>query len=130
MKAFNHVVFVGHVGKEPIERMVTNGKTDEEVKVCQFSLAVDEGKDKEPLWLTIVAWRTLAAQVKRYVHTGDLVLVEGKLQIRTYTDTEGAKRQAVEVIASDIRFLQAKHATHETPNAHPAEPEPAVTAAA
>jgi single-stranded DNA-binding protein len=74
MKSFNHVVLVGNVGKEPVERTVTTEK-HEEVKVCQFSLAVDEGKDKDnTLWLSVVAWRRLAEQVKRYVHTGDLVL--------------------------------------------------------
>ena len=129
MKSFNHVVLVGNVGREPVERTVTTEK-NEEVKVCQFSLAVDAGKDKETLWLSIVAWRRLAEQVKSYVHTGDLVLVEGKLSVRSYTDNESRERTAVEVIAGDIRFLQAKQATHETTNAHPAEPEPAVTAAA
>ena len=128
MKSFNHVVLVGNVGREPVERTVTTEK-NEEVKVCQFSLAVDAGKDKETLWLSIVAWRRLAEQVKSYVHTGDLVLVEGKLSVRSYTDNESRERTAVEVIAGDIRFLQAKQATHETTNAHPAEPEPAVTAA-
>ena len=126
MKSFNHVVLVGNVGREPVERTVTTEK-NEEVKVCQFSLAVDAGKDKETLWLSIVAWRRLAEQVKSYVHTGDLVLVEGKLSVRSYTDNESHERTAVDVIAGDIRFLQAKQATHATTNAHPAEPEPAVT---
>jgi single-strand DNA-binding protein len=130
MKSFNHVVVVGNVGKEPVERTVTTEK-HEAVKVCQFSLAVDEGKDEDDtLWLSVVAWRRLAEQVKTYVHTGDLVLVEGKLSVRTYTDNESRERTAVEVIAGDIRFLQAKQATHETTNAHPAEPAPAATPAA
>jgi single-strand DNA-binding protein len=130
MKSFNHVVLVGNVGREPTLRTVTTEK-DEEVKVCQFSLAVDAGKDKDnTLWLSVVAWRKLAEQVKTYVHKGDLVLVEGKLSVRAYTDHDSRERTAVEVIAGDIRFLQAKQATHETGNAHPAEPESAVTAAA
>jgi single-strand DNA-binding protein len=129
MKSFNHVVLVGNVGKEPVERTVTTEK-DEAVKVCQFSLAVDAGKDKETLWLSVVAWRRLAEQVKTYVHTGDLVLVEGKLSVHSYTDNTSVERTAVEVIASDIRFLQAKQATHETALEHPTPSEPAVTAAA
>jgi single-strand DNA-binding protein len=130
MKSFNHVVLVGNVGKEPVSRTVTTEK-DEAVKVCQFSLAVDAGKDKDnTLWLSVVAWRRLAEQVKRYVHTGDLVLVEGKLSVRSYTDHESRERTAVEVIASDIRFLQAKQATHETAREHPTPAEPAVPAAA
>jgi single-strand DNA-binding protein len=130
MKSFNHVVLVGNVGKEPVERTVTTEK-NEEVKVCQFSLAVDEGKDKDKtLWLSVVAWRRLAEQVKTYVGKGDLVLVEGKLSVRAYTDNESRERTAVEVIAGDIRFLQAKQAKHETPLEHPTPSEPAVTAAA
>jgi single-strand DNA-binding protein len=130
MKSFNHVVLVGNVGKEPVERTVTTEK-HEEVKVCQFSLAVSEGKDKDKtLWLSVVAWRRLAEQVKTYVHKGDLVLVEGKLSVRPYTDNESRERTAVEVIAGDIRFLQAKQAKKETTPEHTTEPEPAVTAAA
>jgi single-strand DNA-binding protein len=129
MKSFNHVVLVGNVGREPTLRTVTT-EENEEVKMCQFSLAVDAGKDKETLWLSVVAWRRLAEQVKTYVHTGDLVLVEGKLSVRAYTDNDSRERTAVEVIAGDVRFLQAKQAAHETGNSHPAEPEPAVPAAA
>jgi single-strand DNA-binding protein len=78
MKSFNHVVLVGNVGREPALRTVTT-EDNEDVKVCQFSLAVDEWKDKETLWLSVVAWRRLAKQVKTYVRKGDLVLVEGKV---------------------------------------------------
>jgi single-strand DNA-binding protein len=129
MKSFNHVVLVGNVGREPTMRTVTTEK-DEEVTVCQFSLAVDAGKDKDTLWLSVVAWRKLAEQVKHYVHKGDLVLVEGKLSVRAYTDNDSRERTAVEVIAGDVRFLQAKQPAHETGNSHPAAPEPGVTASA
>ena len=103
MASFNQVIFVGNVGRDPEERTVSG-----DVKVCNFSLAVDEGKDKDPLWLTIVAWRKLAEQVKQYVKKGTPVLVSGRLSIRTYTDKTGVERTAVEVIASDIRFLGQK----------------------
>ena len=126
MKSFNQVMFVGHVGKEPVARVVTTEKK-EDVNVCHFSLAVDEGKEKDTLWLAITAWRTLADQVKNYVHTGDLLLVTGKLSVRTYTDKENVQRTAVEVIATDIRFL---HAKKETARQQPTQPEPAVATAA
>ena len=103
MASFNQVIFVGNVGRDPEERTVSG-----DVKVCNFSLAVDEGKDKDPLWLTIVAWRKLDEQVKQYVKKGTPVLVSGRLSIRTYTDKTGVERTAVEVIASDIRFLGQK----------------------
>jgi single-strand DNA-binding protein len=126
MKSFNQVMFIGHVGKEPVVRAV-KVENKEDVNVCHFSLAVDEGKEKDPLWLSIVAWRTLANQVKSYVHTGDLLLVTGKLNIRTYSDKEHVQRTAVEVIATDIRFL---HTKKEATTHHTAQPEPAATVAA
>jgi single-strand DNA-binding protein len=126
MKSFNQVMFIGHVGKEPVVRVVKK-EDKEDVTVCHFSLAVDEGKEKDTLWLSITAWRTLADQVKTYVHTGDLLLVTGKLSIHTYSDKENIQRTAVEIIATDIRFL---HAKKETAAQHTAQPEPAATIAA
>ena len=118
MASFNQVIFVGNVGRDPEERTVSG-----DVKVCNFSLAVDEGKDKEPLWLTIVAWRKLADQVTTYVHKGDPVLVSGRLSIRKYIDKNQVERTAVEIIALDIRFLGQKlEVQSEADGALPPEP--------
>src|SRR5690242_4468687 len=110
MKSFNHVVLVGNVGRDPEERTVTG-----DVKVCDFSFAVDEGKEQDPLWFTVVTWRKLAETVKAYVHKGDALLVSGKLKIRKYTDKTNVERTAVEVIADDILFLSPKGSVKETP---------------
>jgi single-strand DNA-binding protein len=118
MAGFNHCVFVGRVGRTPEERTINEG-----VKVCHFSLAIDEGKDKDPLWFTIVAWRKLAEQVKSYVKKGDPVLVAGKLSVRKYTDKQSVERTAVEVVAQEIRFLSAKPATKAEEPPPPTEPD-------
>src|SRR3954452_4538558 len=123
MKSFNHVVFMGNVGREPEERTV-----NDDVKVCDFSLAVDEGKDREPLWLSVTAWRKLAAQAKAYVHKGDAVLVSGRLSVRKYTDKSNVERTAVEVTADDILFLSPRGQTQDLSDNDAAPPEPAVTA--
>src|SRR3954470_16996677 len=111
MRSFNHVVFIGNVGRDPEERTV-NG----DVKVCDFSLAVDAGKDQEPLWLSVSAWRKLAELAKTYVHKGDALLVSGKLSVRKYTDKSDVERTAVEVTADDIVFLTPKGEPQELPN--------------
>jgi single-strand DNA-binding protein len=84
-------------------------------KVYRFALihlAVDQGK-KEPLWLSVVAWRTLATQVEKYVTKGSLVLVAGRLLVETYTDRQNQKQTGVEVVALDVRFLdQSLRQTH------------------
>ncbi len=128
MKSFNQVTFVGHVGQEPQERTIN--KDNEEVKVCDFSLAVDEGRDKDPLWLSIVTWQKLAEQVKTFVHKGDLVLVSGKLHTRTYTDKTNVERTAVEVTADLISCLGPKEGTKDVaPVEDGASAEPAVATA-
>ena len=102
MAGFNHCVFVGRVGIDP-----QLNQTNEGVSYCRFRLAVDQGKE-EPMWLSVVAWRTLATKVEQYVHKGSLVLVAGRLSIDTYTDKENRKQTGVEIVALDVRFLDPK----------------------
>ena len=105
MAGFNHVVMVGRVGKDP-----QLNQTNEGVSYCRFRLAVDQGKE-EPMWLSVVAWRTLATQVEKYVKKGSLVLVAGRLSVDTYTDKQNQKQTGVEIVALDVRFLDQKPKT-------------------
>lgn len=59
------------------------------------------------MWLTIVAWRTLAEQVNKIVKKGALVLVSGKLSVRPYTDKQEAKHTALEIIAHSVQVFPA-----------------------
>ncbi|SRR6266487_2210253 len=102
MSGFNQCIFVGRVGKDPELK-----QTNEGVSYCRFRLAVDSGKE-EPLWLSVVAWRTLATQVEKYVKKGSLVLVSGRLSVDTYTDKQNQKQTGVEIVALDVRFLDQK----------------------
>ena len=114
MAGFNHCVFVGRVGKDP-----KLSQTNEGVSYCRFRLAVDQGKD-EPLWLSVVAWRSLATQVEKYVNKGSLVLVSGRLSVDTYTDKQNHKQTGVEIVALDVRFLDQKPKPGNEPQAdHP-----------
>ncbi len=75
--------------------------------VSSVRLAISNGKNREPLWLTVEAWGDLAprlASVKR----GDRIGVQGRLAIESYTDKDGAKQTAVKIVASDIAYLSAK----------------------
>ena len=105
MAGFNYCVFVGRVGKDPQLQ-----QTNEGVSYCRFRLAVDQGNE-EPMWLSVVAWRTLATQVEKYVKKGSLVLVSGRLSVDTYTDKQNQKQTGVEIIALDVRFLDQKPKT-------------------
>ena len=102
MAGFNHCVFVGRVGIDPLLR-----ETNEGVSYCRFRLAVDQSKGG-PLWLSVVAWRSLATQVEKYVTKGSLVLVAGRLSVDTYTDRQNQKQTDVEIVALNVRFLEQK----------------------
>jgi single-strand DNA-binding protein len=106
----NKIMLIGHLGKDP-ELNVTNDGTP----VTKFSLAVSRkyraqtGETKEETeWFNVVAWRQLAEVTERYLHKGSKVYVEGRLTQRKYTDQQGVQRTAVEVIASDVQFLDSK----------------------
>lgn len=105
MAGFNHCVFVGRVGIDPELK-----QTNEGVSYCRFRLAVDQGKE-EPMWFSVVTWRNLATLVEKYVKKGALVLVSGRLSVDTYTDKENRKQKGVEIVASDVRFLDQKPKT-------------------
>src|SRR5438067_1143285 len=85
MISFNQVTFAGNVGRESELQQTDNGNT-----YARFSLAVDSSftKDEPPMWLTVTAWGKLAEQVSKLVKKGSLVLVSGRLAIRSYTDKE------------------------------------------
>lgn len=110
MKAMNKVILKGNVGQDP---KITNFKDGG--KVAQFSLATTErshetkdGKkiEEKTEWHNILVRRTgLATVVEKYVKRGTPLLLEGKLQTRTYTDNYGQTRYITEVIVEEMEML-------------------------
>jgi single-strand DNA-binding protein len=102
---YNRIILVGRLTRDPELRATPDG-----ISVVRFALAVDRGmragEERQTDFFDIVAFRQLADNVANYVTKGRLVLVEGKLQTRSYTDREGNRRKAYEVIADTVRFLE------------------------
>lgn len=105
----NRVIVMGRLGRNPELNHTQTG-----IKVARFSLAVDRDfKDKTTGeratdWLDVVAWRQTAEFVAQYLTKGRMVVVEGRLQTNSYTDREGIKRKAVEIVADSIYFADSK----------------------
>lgn len=107
----NKVMLIGHVGKEPEMSYTPSGSA-----VTKFSLAVSRRwKDKESgemkdetTWFNIVAWERLAETCNQYVHKGDKLFVEGRFNIRDYTDKDNIQRRIFDVIISDMEMLTPK----------------------
>ena len=104
----NRIILMGRLTRDPELR-----KTQSDTPVCSFSLAVDrdykkDGEKKETDFIDIVAWRSTAEFVRNYFSKGRMAVVEGRLQIREWTDKEGGKRRSAEVIADNVYFGDSK----------------------
>lgn len=100
----NKVILMGRLTKEPELRTTQSG-----VAVASFTLAVDRDyKKDETDFINIVAWRGTAEFVSKWFTKGQLVAVSGRLQVRTYEDSDGKKRTATEVVADECFFAESK----------------------
>lgn len=101
----NKVFLQGRLVADPELRQTPSG-----VSVATFRIAVDrdfknkETGEKETDFVTIVTWRATAEFVSRYFQKGRMAIVEGRLQMRNYTDRDGNKRTAAEVVADNVYF--------------------------
>jgi single-strand DNA-binding protein len=109
MPSLNRIQLIGHLGKDPEERLTPKGK-----KVCNFSLAVsrrwknDAGEDKEATdWFNIEAWGHLSEICKQYLRKGRLVFLEGQLRTDRY-EHEGETRYFTKVVATQMQMLDRK----------------------
>lgn len=105
----NKIFLQGRLVADPELRNTPSG-----VSVATFRIAVDrdfknkETGEKEADFVTIVAWRGTAEFVSKYFSKGRTAIVEGRLQMRNYTDKDGNKRTAAEVVADNIYFGDKK----------------------
>ena len=96
---------MGRLTKEPELR-----HTPQDIPVVSFSIAVDRGygDDKQVDFVNIVAWRHTAEFVSKWFAKGQLIAVSGRLQVRPYSDRDGNKRTATEVVAEEVFFAERK----------------------
>lgn len=105
----NHIVIMGRLARDPELRHTQAG-----IPVASFTLAVDRDfKDKTTGeratdWIDVVAWRNTGEFVSRYFSKGRMAVVDGRLQIREWTDKEGNKRRSAEVVADNVYFGDSK----------------------
>ena len=110
----NRVVLVGRLTRDAELRKTTNGTS-----VASFTLAIDNRtQDKEgnktASFIPCTIWNQSAENVVRFTHKGSLVGVEGRLNQRTYTNSEGKNVQVVEVICDSVQFLEPKKQEEST----------------
>lgn len=110
----NKCFLLGRLTKDPEIRR-TNGGT----AVTSFTLAVDRdfktNGEKDTDFIEVVAWRNTAEFVSKYFSKGRMAIVEGRLQIRDWTDKNGNKRRTAEVVADNVYFGDSKKDSKEEP---------------
>ena len=105
----NRIIIMGRLARDPELRRTQTG-----TPVASFRLAVDRDfKDKTTGekatdWIDVVAWRSTAEFVSRYFTKGRMAVVEGRLQMRDWTDKDGNKRTSAEVVADNVYFGDSK----------------------
>ena len=104
----NKILLLGRLVADPELRYTATGKA-----VAQFTLAVDRpfaGQDgkKEADFIPVILWGKTAEAAANYSFKGQRLLVEGRLQIRSYEAKDGSKRWVTEVIGNSIDFIEKK----------------------
>lgn len=101
-RSINQVILMGRLTRDPEQRTTTTGKT-----IANFSIAVDRaGQDDSADFFDVTAWEKLGELVMQYLAKGRRVLVQGRLRQDSWDDKEtGKKRTRVEVVATDVTFL-------------------------
>ena len=106
--ALNKIFLQGRLTRDPELRRTGSGTA-----VTSFSLACDrdfksQSGEKETDFIEVVAWKNTAEFVSKYFSKGRMAVVEGRLQIRDWTDKTGNKRTTAEVVADNVYFADSK----------------------
>ena len=113
----NHIVLMGRLTRDPELRYTASN-----VPVASFSIAVDrdfgrgENGEKQTDFINVSAWRQTGEFVSKYFTKGSMIVVSGRLQIRDYTDRDGNRRTAAEVVADNVYFGESKRGSEGTSN--------------
>ena len=113
----NHIVIMGRLTRDPELRRTGSG-----IAVASFTVAVDrdfggrDGGEKETDFIDCVAWRQTGEFVSKYFTKGSMIVVSGRLQIRSWTDKEGNKRRSAEVVADNVYFGESKRSSEGNSN--------------
>ena len=116
----NHIVLMGRLVRDPELRRTQSG-----IPVATFRIAVDRDYtepntgERKADFVDIVAWRQLAEFVSKHFSKGQMAVISGRLQMRSWTDQHGSKRVNAEVLAVNIYFGEAKRDNADTTYALP-----------
>lgn len=115
----NRIIVMGRMTRDPELRRTNSGTA-----VASFTVAVDrdfksQSGEKETDFIDVVAWRNTAEFASKYFSKGRMAVVEGRLQIRDWTDKDGNKRRSAEIVADSVYFGDSKRDGGDTVQSEP-----------
>lgn len=112
MANVNVAMLIGRMVADPELKQTPNG-----VAVTSFSIAVNrrytKGEEQQADFINIVAWRNTAEFIAKYFKKGNAIFIKGAIQTRSWTDQNGAKHYATEVVADEAQFVESKKGQNE-----------------
>jgi single-strand DNA-binding protein len=109
-RGLNKLMIIGNLGKDPEMKYTANGKaiTTFSVAVGRVTRTPDGQNTEETEWFRVVAWDKLAETCNQYLHKGSKVYIEGRLQTRKWTDSNGVEQKMIEVVANEMMMLDSR----------------------
>ncbi len=115
----NRIIVMGRMTRDPELRRTNSGTA-----VASFTVAVDrdfksQSGEKETDFIDVVVWRNTAEFVSKYFSKGRMAVVEGRLQLRDWTDKDGNKRRSAEIVADSVYFGDSKRDVGDAAQSEP-----------
>ena len=124
----NKVMLIGNVGADPQVKYLDQGVCVAQVRLATtergYTLQNGTQVPDRTEWHTCIFWRKQAEVVEKYVHKGDKLYVEGKIQSRDWTDRQGISRKAVEIMVDNMELLSPKPAASTPAEEQPVQEQP------
>ena len=111
----NHITIMGRLTRDPELRRTGSG-----VAVASFRVAVDrdfqpkDGGERKADFIDCVAWRQTGEFISKYFAKGRMIVVDGRLEMRDWTDKEGNKRTTAEIVVANAYFGDSISESHQT----------------
>ena len=115
---FNKAIIGGRLSADPELKSTSGG-----VSVTSFSVAVNRrfsgaNNEQQTDFINVVAWRQTAEFVSRHFRKGSSICIVGSIQTRSWTDQNGQKRYATDVVADEVLFVDSKKDSEGNPTSH------------
>lgn len=115
----NRIIVMGRMTRDPELRRTNSGTA-----VASFTVVVDrdfksQAGEKGTDFIDVVVWRNTAEFVSKYFSKGRMAVVEGRLQLRDWTDKNGNKRRSAEIVADNVYFGDSKRDSGDAAQSEP-----------